>query len=305
VNPLADGPQLGVIGDIVEDLVVFPGARFAPGSDTPSHIVRRRGGSAANVAVAAAQLVATKFIGCVGDDEAGRQLVRWLDDEAPGIDSRLQVCREAPTGAIAVLVDATGERHMFPDRGANRYLSPIDDWLDGLQVVHATAYSLDGGTTADSVRGALRQLLHRGCLISLDASSQALIEQIGTAEFLTLVDDISPALIFANNAEAALLGWDVPQPSENRVVIVKRGGQPVLIRTPAGAWSVPVQQLDVADTTGAGDAFAAGVLASLVSQEFDRNALLGIDQEAATSLVSDGQAQASWWLRRGADGAAG
>jgi len=295
----SDTPRLGVIGDIVEDIVVLPSAPFAAGSDTPSRIVRRRGGSAANVAVAAAQLVGTRFIGCIGDDPAGRQLVRWLDDEAPGIDYRLQASSDTPTGAIMVLVDDTGERHMFPDRGANRCLADLDDvWLDGLRVVHVTAYSLDGGDTAITVTKTLAHLSGLGCLISFDASSQALIEQFGVAEFAALVDRIGPSIVFANAAEAALLGWDVPHTSLNRVVVVKHGGEPVLIRTMLGAWNVPVERLSVKDTTGAGDAFAAGVLASIVSEGLDRHSLLMMEQWRATDLIEAGQAQANWWLRR-------
>ena len=63
---------LCVIGDLVEDVVVHAAASPARGTDTPARIDRTRGGSAANVAVAAvAAGCATRFIGRVGDDSVG------------------------------------------------------------------------------------------------------------------------------------------------------------------------------------------------------------------------------------------
>ncbi|MCL2783301.1 MAG: PfkB family carbohydrate kinase, partial [Propionibacteriaceae bacterium] len=214
-NAHGDGPWLGVIGDIVEDVVVFATAPFAAASDTPARIVRRRGGSAANVAVAASSLVTTRFIGCVGDDPTGRQLAKTM----PGVDVRLQITHQ-PTGTIVVLVDAAGERHMFPDRGANVHMGALaPGWLDGLFALHATAYSLETGSTADVVMAAFRQA-NLG-VTSLDASSHALIRQIGVESFVGLVEQADPVIVFANADEAALLGWDVQQPSPQRVVIVK------------------------------------------------------------------------------------
>ena len=65
-----------------------------------------------------------------------------------GVDVRLQ--SRGDTGMIVVLVDPSGERTMFPSRGASALLAPVDDtWLVGIEVLHLTAYSLVGGTTPD------------------------------------------------------------------------------------------------------------------------------------------------------------
>ena len=285
---------LGVVGDIVQDVVVFTQAPFAPGSDTPSRITWRRGGSAANVAAAAASLTPTRFIGCVGDDPMGRQLASSL----PGVDVLLQTTVEAPTGTIAVVVGQDGERHMFPDRGANACLTALDPaWLDGLAVLHATAYSLAGGTTAKTVTDSLRQAAAKGVVTSLDASSVALIEQIGASAFTDLVDDLAPALVFANAAEATALGWSEPSPTHQWLVIVKDGGRPALVRTPRGAWTVPTTPLEASDTTGAGDAFAAGVLASIVNKGLTREDLQEIGEAQAVELGLAGHLAAADWLR--------
>lgn len=277
--------RLGVIGDIAEDITVYAATPVAHASDTHCRIVRHRGGSAANVAVAAAPLVPTHFIGCIGDDPAGDMLAAGLI----GVEARLQRTSAAPSGTIVVLVDATGERDMFPSRGANSHLGPLDpSWLDGLTALHATAYSLIGpGQTAAVVQDALRTVHARGRLTSLDVSSRGLIEHFGTGRFLSLVDDLAPDVVFANADEAALLSWDVDEPAP-RLVFVKHGADPVLVRSPSGCWRIPVApRVDAHDTTGAGDAFAAGVLAHLLNDA----------AAAPETLVQAGHTSALAWLR--------
>ena len=63
--------MLAVIGDIVQDIVVWQREKVRPATDTASDIFIQRGGSAANVAAFAGPRTPTRFIGCVGDDLAG------------------------------------------------------------------------------------------------------------------------------------------------------------------------------------------------------------------------------------------
>ena len=99
---------------MVDDIVVHRRGPIRVGTDTPAQIRRRRGGSAANVAVTAAQLTGRgRFFGQVGDDAPGELLVRALD--AAHVDTRF-VRRGGRTGAIVVLVDDDGERSFLTDR---------------------------------------------------------------------------------------------------------------------------------------------------------------------------------------------
>jgi sugar/nucleoside kinase (ribokinase family) len=131
------------------------------------------------------------------------------------VDVRLQV--RGTTGTIVVLVDPSAERLMFPSRGACTMLDRVDpSWLDGVEVLHVTAYSFDGGSTPASVRGALAEHRRRGGTVSMDVSSTGLIEQLGVPAFLELMDECRPDVISANRDESRLLGLcDGDRPAQN------------------------------------------------------------------------------------------
>lgn len=252
-------PVLGVIGDLVEDIVVWSEGALRPATDNPSAITRARGGSAANVAALASSLGApTRFIGRVGDDAAGSQLVEML--AACGVDVRVQ--RTGRTGTVVVLVDGTGERTMFPDRGAAAELENIPEiWLESLGVLHATSYSFAAEPAAGATLKLMAAASATGVTLSLDASSTGLLEDLGIARYLELVERMRPAIFFANTAEAALLDLQRP-PLSSALRVVKNGAAPTTATAPDGTTvTVPVAAVDtVRDATGAGDAFAAGFL---------------------------------------------
>lgn len=130
------------IGDLVEDIVVWSAGAPRAGTDNPARIRRARGGAASNVAAFASSLgTSTRFIGRVGDDPVGEALVRDL--AVAGVDTMVQ--RQGRTGTIVILVDASGERTMFPDRAAAAQLSDVpDSWISGAEAIHLSAYSSPG-----------------------------------------------------------------------------------------------------------------------------------------------------------------
>ena len=250
---------LGVIGDLVEDIVVWAEGELRPATDNSARITRTRGGSAANVAALAASAGApTRFIGRVGDDSSGDQLVDTL--AACGVDVRVQ--REGRTGTVVVLVDSTGERTMFPDRAAAAELSEVPEaWLESVAVLHATSYSFGAEPAASATLSLMQAARSAGVLLSLDASSTGLLEDLGLDYYLQFVEAMQPAIFFANSSEAALLDLDRP-PFSAKLRIVKDGSSPTMVIAPDGTRStIDVAEVAaVRDATGAGDAFAAGFL---------------------------------------------
>jgi sugar/nucleoside kinase (ribokinase family) len=258
---------LGVVGDLVEDIIVWTECELRPATDNPSRITHTRGGSAANVAALAATTgIPTRFIGRVGDDASGRELVDALT--ARNVDVRVQ--RHGRTGTVVVLVDSTGERTMFPDRAAAAELSDVPaEWLQSLAALHATSYSFGAEPAASATVALLRSAAAAGITVSLDASSTGLLEDLGVARYVEFVRSVQPSIFFANASEAALLELDRP-PFSAALTIVKDGAAPTTLFAPDGARNiVPVDPVDgVRDATGAGDAFAAGFLtAHLAGQD--------------------------------------
>jgi len=264
--------MLIVIGDLVADLIVLGGAALERGTDNPAEIRLTRGGSAANVAVAAGVRHPVRFIGRVGDDTLGRALVGEL--EAAGVEARVQ--RAGRTGSIVVLVDAVGERTMITDRGAAAELDAIDpDWLQGARWVHLPLYGFAAAPSRAAVRDAAARAASDGARVSLDLSSVATMRELGGVLLQRILGEVQPDVVFANDDEAraaADLGLAIPA-----VYVVKRGPEPVRITMDGVESEVPVDRVyDVLDSTGAGDAFAAGyITAALAGADAHESARAG------------------------------
>ncbi len=255
---------LGAVGDLVEDVVVHLLEPVNVASDTRSVVTRRRGGSAANMVDAACRAGGrARFIGQVGDDPAGR----WLTEQLESVGADVMVRWRGRTGTIVVLVDTAGERTMLADRAACLELSdPDPTWLDGLHTLHVPYYSLVGEPLATTTATLARWADERGIRVSVDASSAALLQHDGADAAIERIASLRPHVVIANELEAAVLGDGLhPDRLGDASVVVKHGPAPAVLRQP-GRPDVEVPGIrvgDVRDTTGAGDAFAAGLLLSL------------------------------------------
>ncbi len=283
--------MLTTIGDLVEDVVARLGGPVNVASDTAATIERRQGGSAANVAVAAGrQGFAARFVGQVGDDAAGAGLV--ADLHAAGVDAAA-VRRHGRTGTIVVLVDASGERSMLTDRGASVGLdTPDPSWLERTATLHVPLYSLSGEPLASTTATVISWAHDRGIAVSIDLSSVALIEELGTGRVRDTIVAMRPAVVFANADEARVLG--LSRPLAGAVTVIKAGPDPVTVLTGADRFEVAVDPIGpIADTTGAGDAFAAGYLTFGASSGGDpawardpAGAVAAANRAAATHLTT-------------------
>ncbi|MFJ3958095.1 carbohydrate kinase family protein [Arthrobacter sp. NPDC090010] len=290
--------MLGVIGDLVEDVVVWLGENIQHGTDSKVEIFHTRGGSAANVAVFAAPLYPTRFLGCVGDDHSGRFLVDSL--AASGVDVFVQ--RGGRTGTVVILIDESGERTMFPQRAASTLLQDVPEaWLEELELLHIPAYSFSAGPLADTATTVARAMKERGAAVSIDASSTGMLREYGVEAFMELLSDIAPDFLIANEGEAALLELSergLPGRHLSRLptttVIAKAGPRPTSIHEPGKpVRTVPVPPVDrIRDLTGAGDAFAAGFLTGFLASRDLEEACQRGHTTAAQVLSSPGASSA-------------
>ena len=256
--------MIATVGDLVEDIVVHLGGEVQSASDTQATVIRRRGGSAANMAVSVVRGGhPARFIGQVGNDGVGLALIDELRDE--GVDVVFR--RGGRTGTIIVVLDHNGERTMLTDRGACTALDhPVPLWLDGIDTLHVPVYSLIGEPLTRTTMTLIEWAHDRSIRVSIDASSASVIDDYGADELLALLAELRPSILLCNELEAERLGSGIePELIGADITVVKRGAEPALILQPGRhAIEVPAMTVaDVRDTTGAGDAFAAGFLVAL------------------------------------------
>ena len=281
--------MLCTIGDLIEDVVVWLNDELNIGSDADSVIVRTRGGSAANVAMFGALTgTPSRFIGQVGNDNLGEQLCASL--RGSGVD----VCTvvEGRTGSIVVVVQPNGERTFLTDRGVASELSLFDaSHLTGVSIVHVPTYSLALDPLATTAIHYIRAARAAGVLISVDASSTSVLRDYGVDRYSELIASIAPDVFLCNNDEAALLNIDSAHTMPGAgLTVIKRGALPVTTVTAAGVVTEvatpPVS--NIVDTTGAGDAFAAGFLPTYVTSRNIEDAITNGNLIAARVLCSPG-----------------
>jgi sugar/nucleoside kinase (ribokinase family) len=262
------GSRIVVAGDVMTDVVAALSGPVAHGSDTPASIVMRGGGAGANVAVWLARAGAqVTLIGRVGDDDAGRAALTGL--RAEGVDARLATDPARPTGACVVLVEPGGERSMLPDAGANAGLEAVALPEDAAHL-HIAGYALLHPGSRPAARALLASARAAGIPVSVDPSSAAPLQRAGAAAFLSWVAGID--LLLPNRDEAAAL-TSIPDPkgaartlaAHAREVVVKLGAQGALWTDGETQVRAPAVDVLALDTTGAGDAFAAGLLAARIA----------------------------------------
>ncbi|MFI7551642.1 carbohydrate kinase family protein [Verrucosispora sp. WMMD703] len=267
----AETGRVLVVGDVVTDVVAVLAGPLAPGSDTPAAIRSTGGGQAANTASwLAAEEVAVTLVGAVGDDDAGRDRVTELI--SAGVDCAVQRIVGAATGTVIVLA-AGDERTMVTERGANVLLRPdhVDAALDGAPDathLHLSGYTLLDPDSRPAGLRALAGARERGLTTSVDAASAAPLRAVGKSAFLGWVREVD--LLLVNVDEATVLAGRLEPAAQARAlvavarrVVVKRGGAgAVWVDRDDAIVTSSAHRVAVRDVTGAGDAFAAGLLSA-------------------------------------------
>ncbi|MGY1776375.1 carbohydrate kinase family protein [Geodermatophilus sp. SYSU D00804] len=255
-----------VVGDLATDVVAVLSGEPAPGSDRPAAIRTRGGGAGANVAAHLAALgVPVTLAGCVGDDPAGAALLAEL--AAAGVGLAVRTVHGAASGTIVSLVEPDGQRSMLADRGANLDLRPDDlpPPLPGAHL-HLSGYTLLDERPRAAGLAALAAARAAGCTVSLDPASTGPLAGYGVDRWLA--DTAGVDLLLPNADEARLLSGCADVTDAARALAARHGAVAVTLGGDGALWAAgtavlhrPARPARVVDTTGAGDAFTAGLLA--------------------------------------------
>jgi sugar/nucleoside kinase (ribokinase family) len=241
------------------------------------------GGSCANTVATVGRLGARAiYYGQVGDDQMG-QLYASHMERACGAH-RIRSTRAAPTGkCLSIISRADAERTMLTDLGAATTLPDVGSFADDLrsaQICHFEGYTLLGGSLRDVALHGMAIAKAGGARVSLDASDPFVVLSIRDLLWELLPERVD--ILFLNLEEAkALSGSTDPEAAATEIaergrvgiVAVKLGARGSLVvehfvSSTSGRRNCVVHRIDVCpvraiDTTGAGDAYAAGLLFGL------------------------------------------
>jgi ribokinase len=257
-----------VVGDLVTDVLVAHDGPIQAGSDTDAAITVGGGGQAANTAAWLAHAgVPVTLVAAVGDDTAGQERVAELS--AAGVRCAVRAHGGTTTGSVVVLA-GPHERTMITDRGAALLLDPADVTAAIADAdashLHLSGYPLLHEGSRPGGRAALAAAARHGLTTSVDAASAAPLRLVGGERFLAWVRDTD--LLLCNADEADVLAGPGSAASQARRLaghvrnaVVKQGAGGATWASRDGlVWSWAGHRVPVLDATGAGDAFAAGLL---------------------------------------------
>lgn len=259
-----------VVGSLNADLVVRT-PRFPQPGETISgeDLLIIPGGKGANQAVAAArQGTATSMVGRVGNDSFGPTLIENL--KRNHVDtSHVQTDPQAATGTAIIVVDANGQNSIVLSPGGNGRVTSAD--VEDIRFEDYDLLLLQLEIPMEAVLASARGAREAGLRILLNPAPARSIP----AELLSLADFLIP-----NESELSLL---TGQPVTDAIsaeqaakllleggvqnVIVTLGANGALIVGKAGAKHIPAFNVDVVDTTAAGDAFIGGFASALLQNK--------------------------------------
>jgi len=260
-----------VIGDATLDVTVRPAELPRPGGDVPASIWLSPGGQGANVAVRLARAgVDVRLATAIGDDAAGGILRTALEADGVAI-ARLAAVR---SGIVISLLDAAGERAMLSDR-VTLDTGPLAAACEGAAWVHCSAYALADDAGGDALAEALASLppsttlsAGGGSLPDDPALAGRVRRRLSTAgvELLFLGRDEASALLDQQMPSLPAAADALARAFPSAIAIVTGGEAGSAAAGPGFAISVPAveQSNPMVDATGAGDAYAAGVIARLL-----------------------------------------
>lgn len=227
------------------------------------------GGAAANVAVLCSRLgLKTAFSGKIGNDYFGTMLRDDLQKEGVHIDDTLIVSEQTHTGSCYICVDKSGERIILAYSGAADTITPEE--------LPVEFFSKAKWVSLSDLRNvsAIEALLESEVEINFALSPGALIAQNPSRAFrlaqhanLLVASQREFGQIFrCAEEEISEVASNFAREKKGRIIAVTKGKEGAMLFSYKERLTIPSFNVQVRDTTGAGDAFTAGMLYGLIRQ---------------------------------------
>jgi ribokinase len=282
-----------VLGSINQDFVLKVERRPEPGETvTNAELSTHNGGKGANQAAAAALLGASvTFLGRVGDDEFGEPLVRALTDK--GIDTGLvERASGKSTGAAFITVTPDGENAITVAPGANRSLTPED--------ADAASEAIGDSQVLVAQMEIPVETVLRAVEIADEKRTRALVNLAPTFEVpRELLEKLDPLVV--NEHEAGfLLGSKVEGVDGAlsaapellslgpRSAVITLGEDGAVFADGDSTGHLLAPEVDVVDTTGAGDAFVGALAIKLAHNASLEEAVAYAVRAGAAAVTKEG-----------------
>jgi ribokinase len=283
-------PKVTVLGSLNMDISVTVPRLPGPGATVLGAAAQfTPGGKGANQAVAAARLGAdVRMVGCVGDDDFGRQLLAAL--RAEGIDAdATRVVHSAPSGLAMIAVDEAGENLIIVASGANHQVGPAD-------IANANDASLlviSAEIPVPAIAQALAQADGRKILNLAPAPDNA-------AELVAAAGERLDWLVVNESEAAAVLGHPVSGLADARTAaahlialgprhaVVTAGAHGAALAGTDGTHTIDGFKVTAVDTVGAGDTFVGALAVALAAGVPPPEAIRAAAAAGATAVTRPG-----------------
>lgn len=262
-----------LLGDLLLDLFALP---LGSTVETADDFAPRQGGAVANVAVALGLLgLPCRLFSCVGKDAHGRRLLRALQEA--GVDARGVVLGAVPTGIVFIQIDAaSGERSFVGyGGGAEKYLSlqalreAVGEPLENARWFHTGSGVLEGGPLVEVARWLIEEAQRRQIPVSVDLNIRRHkwddeARMIEAARWLAARASVLRASEDDLRALGLPVNLDALAAMTPGVAVLTRGLHGAEARVREVTLTQTAHPAEAVDTTGAGDAFTAGLLSVIV-----------------------------------------
>jgi ribokinase len=285
-------PKVTVLGSLNMDISVTVPRLPGPGATVLGSAARfTPGGKGANQAVAAARLGAdVRMVGCVGDDDFGRQLLAALHGEGINADA-VRTVPSVPTGLAMIAVDEAGENLIVVAPGANHQVGPAD--VARTVTNDAGILVISAEIPAPAITQALAQTHGRKILNLAPAAANA-------PELVAAAGDRLDWLVVNESEAAAVLGRSVSGLASAqraateltakgpRHAVVTAGAHGAALAGPNGAHTIEGFTVTAVDTVGAGDTFVGALAVALAAGVPPPDALRAAAAAGATAVTRPG-----------------